>query len=119
MIQLLVYPFFGLVGEGEFKRTHDFHMSRISWIVVPFMTLELLTGVLLYIKNPSAIFLGNLIAVACLWIFTGLVSVPTHNKLDFGSESSKQNLVAANWPRTLLWSVRSLLLIAILIGSSN
>jgi hypothetical protein len=118
MVQVLVYPFFKLVGENEFNRLHQFHMQRISWIVVPIMTLELITAALLYFEKPDSLLLWNLVSVLSLWIFTFLVSVPTHNRLNVHDEASKFNLVARNWPRCILWSGRALFLLWILINSN-
>ena len=118
MVQLLVYPFFRWVGQKEFSSLHQFHMSRISWIVVPIMTLELLTAIWLYIENREQLFFWNLASVVSLWVLTALVNVPTHNNLKFESEASKINLVIRNWPRTLIWSGRSLFLFAALSTSS-
>jgi len=116
IVQALVYPFFKLVGENEFNRIHQFHMQRISWIVSPVMILELATGVLLYIQFHEALYMWNLLSVISIWLFTGLVNVPTHNKLIFQDNKSKFILVLYNWPRCILWTGRSLFLFWVLVS---
>lgn len=109
-VQILVYPQFKQVGKTEFSQTHKFHTERITWIVAPMMTLELLTAIWLCFQNSETIYYGNLASVILVWILTAVVNVPTHNKLKHESEASKLNLVRYNWPRTLIWTLRSIFL---------
>jgi hypothetical protein len=114
LVQILVYPFFRLVGEKEFSKIHQFHTSQITWIVAPVMLLELASASWLYFHIPNKLFLWNLISVAVLWILTASVNVPSHNRLSFDSESSKKQLVFLNWPRTFIWTFRGLFILALL-----
>jgi hypothetical protein len=46
-----------------------------------------------------------------IWSSTLFLSIPYHNILSAGfSSEAAQKLVLTNWPRTVLWSVRSGLL---------
>lgn len=119
LVQVLLYPLFKRVGEKEFKALHRFHMNSITWVVAPVMALELLTAILLYHQSRTTLHLGNLISVVGLWALTGLVNVPTHNKLEFASEVSKSRLVQRNWPRTLVWTGRSFMFVLIMIEVPN
>ena len=116
LVQILVYPIFQYVGRAEFQNFHCVHMNRITWIVVPVMTLELLTGIGLYIQSPSPLFLWNLVSVVTLWILTALVNGPTHNNLAIESAQSLNHLVLSNWPRTIIWSARCGFLFTILLA---
>jgi hypothetical protein len=55
--------------------------------------------------------LGLLIAV---WISTAAIQVPQHGKLaSHYDRESIRRLVAANWLRTVIWTVRGILLLLI------
>lgn len=110
LVQVLVYPNFRVVGKAEFKKFHEFHMNRITWIVAPVMIVELVTGVWLLVSLQNTFYILNLIGVLALWILTSLVNVPRHNRLDYDCNFSKDHLVFWNWPRTFLWSIRSVVL---------
>ena len=105
LVQVLVYPNFCLVGKIEFKNFHEFHLNRITWVVAPVMGLELLSGILLFVKDHSAFYLCNAFSIVVLWILTGLVNVPSHNYLLHEEEITKRRLIVSNWPRTVLWTV--------------
>jgi hypothetical protein len=115
MVQLLAYPGFLSIEEKQFKKYHANHMQRISWIVLPFMGLELITGILLLLKYPTWIWIANLISILVLWIVTLSVSVPLHQKLqERGSHTPTiKKLIHTNWLRTVLWSLRIVLLVQI------
>lgn len=110
LVQVILYPNFFLVGENEFSAVHRFHTQRITWLVAPLMSLELFTGAWLYLNSPNSFFFWNLVSIVSLWLLTAFVNVPTHNRLKYDSRISKKNLVYRNWPRTLIWTVRSLAL---------
>lgn len=111
IVQIVHYPTFFMINELSFKDFQKFHMSSISYIVMPLMITELLTAIwlLMHLKNlPSLI---NLSLLILTWISTFLLSVPAHKKLELKrSDTSIFTLVKTNWPRTLLWSARSIAL---------
>ncbi|MBC7740924.1 MAG: hypothetical protein H7061_01925 [Bdellovibrionaceae bacterium] len=111
LVQVLVYPFFRLVGEKEFTPLHQFHMKQITWVVAPVMLVELVTSAWLLYSNKNILYLCNFVSVGSLWIMTAFINVPTHNKLRFSAIDSKYKLVSNNWPRTVIWTFRSLILI--------
>jgi hypothetical protein len=106
VIQILHYPGFHFV-DILFKDFHSFHSTRISMIVIPLMLTELATASLLALQNPSR-FGWNFVGVLLIWASTFFLSVPLHNQLA-GERNSQliAQLVLTNWPRTLLWSLRS------------
>jgi hypothetical protein len=119
LVQLLVYPFFNFLGKKEFDQFHQFHMRQISWLVAPVMVLELATGAWLLFQRPGQLFFWNLVSVASLWFLTAFVNVPTHNQLQYSSQLSKRNLVVRNWPRTLIWTLRSVFLAFIIFAQQS
>lgn len=110
LIQLVHYPSFHFVDPQRFQEFHLQHSSRITFIVAPLMGLELVTAVLLvYERGGSYAWWLNLLGVVLIWGCTAFLSVPLHNQLGNGYEYDKVHaLVVTNWPRTLIWTVRSI-----------
>jgi uncharacterized membrane protein len=107
LVQILIYPSLGFVGESEFQAYHQSHMKRITWVVAPMMALELISGVWLLAATPNASYFFNLASIFLLWGLTGFLNVPTHRDLKFDNNDSKRLLVLCNWPRTVIWTLRS------------
>ena len=114
VIQLVHYPSFHYVDKSSYRKFQDFHMNRISYIVIPAMTVELFSGVLIIylgLKN-DALFIISIIFLILIWISTALLFTPIHQKLTSGYKSSLiKKLVKTNWLRTILWSFRLTLLL--------
>jgi len=123
-MQLVHYPLFALVGRDAFALYERAHMSRITLIVAPMMFLELACAIWLVVRTPAGIPLWmpwlGLAMVVALWLSTATLQGPTHARLaaDF-SEERVRFLVNTNWIRTILWTARALLAIAMLIIASQ
>lgn len=119
-IQIVHYPSFGFVKEERYREFQHFHMRRITFIVGPLMLIELLTGALILFKNYQHIpYVVSVVLLALIWLNTAILNVPIHNKLlSEGDEGLFKKLVLSNWPRTILWSVRSLILSYIYLTNS-
>lgn len=116
MVQIVHYPSFKFIDEKRFNSFSAFHVKAISYIVLPLMFCELATATLLAIKRPDLVFISNLFLLICIWLVTFFISMPLHKKL--GSKRDTQDidkLILSNWPRTALWTARSLLLFVIVI----
>lgn len=116
IVQLVHYPTFLFIDEQKSNDFQKFHMSRISYIVMPAMTTELFSGIYIYIYSNMAIdsnlFLLALTILLINWIITALVFVKMHNKLLINYKIEIISLLVKwNWLRTLLWSVRLILLL--------
>jgi len=116
IVQLVHYPTFLFIDEQKSYDFQKFHMSRISYIVMPAMTTELFSGIYIYIYSNMAIdsklFLLSLTILIINWIITALVFVEMHNKLLINYKIEIISLLVKwNWLRTLLWSVRLILLL--------
>lgn len=116
-VQIVHYPLMGKVGPERFKEYEKSHTWLTTWVVAPQMVVELGTGVWLWLLdfyNP-----GHWINVALLgviWLSTFLLQSPTHMKLIHEFKPAwHQKLVKTNWIRTVAWTVRSLILIWLLI----
>ena len=116
IVQLVHYPTFLFIDEQKSYDFQKFHMSRISYIVMPAMTTELFSGIYIFIYSNMAIdsnlFLLALTILIINWIITALVFVKMHNKLLINYKIEIISLLVKwNWLRTLLWSVRLILLL--------
>ena len=112
IIQLLHYPAFHFIDKANYSAFQDFHMKRVSYIVVPIMFTELASGALVVLILPK-FFLFNIsmVILAIIWIITFLFFTKLHQSLTFGyNEASVNKLVRLNWFRTVLWTVRILIL---------
>jgi hypothetical protein len=111
-IQRLHYPAFGYVSDDRFIKFHEYHSKNITFIVLPVMLLELATAILIEITaTQSSIPLMNLILLILIWLCTFFVSVPIHNSLVRGKNPLfVERLILTNWLRTILWSLRLILL---------
>ena len=111
IIQIVHYPSFNFVAENQFQPFHHFHSRQITWIVAPTMGIELVSGLMLcYLLQGVWIFQFALILL--IWLATFFISVPLHNKL--GQKRDEQwirKLIVTNWLRTLLWSLRTFLVL--------
>ena len=116
VVQLVHYPSFYFIEDKKFINFEKFHKNRISLIVLPFMVLEVLTGVMLiYLHEETysrANFISGLIILLIIWIVTFGFSMRMHQKLEKGMDTKAIHLlIATNWIRTIGWSLRLALLI--------
>ncbi len=116
-VQLVHYPGFTLVGRADFVRYVREHGRRVAWIVAPTMMLEGLTAIaLVYLAEGNAMRVASVVGVALIlviWASTAFLQVPCHRKLAIGfDEVVARRLVATNWLRTVAWTARALLAVA-------
>jgi len=102
-VQVVHYPL--MAGQPpEYAREHG---RRTGWVLGPVMLAELGTAVLLAWAVPAwPLFIG-LALLLLIWASTWCVQVPCHNRLVVASDAAVHRwLVATNWVRTVVWSVR-------------
>jgi hypothetical protein len=110
-VQLVHYPLFAAVGEGEFMAYHSEHVKLITLIVGPAMLVELMTALALVAQPPRGVgaapMAAGLALVGVAWGVTAAFSVPMHNALAAGFDAKAHaSLVSTNWLRTLAWTAR-------------
>ncbi len=113
IIQLVHYPMFKDLELSTFNHAMKRHQKGMSKVVLAIMLIELFSGVALItlMKGINLAVIINLLILVVIWVITFLVSVPCHSRLLVTKSSDTINrLVLTNWPRTLLWSGRSLCL---------
>lgn len=114
--QLVQYPFFAYFTAETFTKHHGEYRRWITPIVAPPMIIELLTAILLLFYLPENIdsrlvWLGLVLTLA-IWASTFFVQVPLHEKLARGFDlQTIKSLVSTNWIRTVLWSLRAVLVL--------
>lgn len=121
LVQIVHYPLYDKVGASNFKGYEDAHVFRISFIVMPLMFVELITGgVILYDNIGGPLFPLAAIGAALLviiWLSTFLVQARLHMRLMGGfSESIHKALVRSNWIRTAAWSLRGIIAGIMILG---
>lgn len=121
IVQLVQYPLFRLVPPTGLPPFAQAHASGISLLVAPSMVLEVATGLALLWLVPKGLGLTfwlwlGLVMLAGIWLATALLSVPCHQQLALGYDADLiERLVATNWVRTVLWSLRGLLVLAVAV----
>lgn len=123
IIQLVHYPTFLFIDKQKYMKFQEFHMSRVSYIVMPTMIAELFSGIYILFYNNVLIvntfFLLASFSLFLNWVITALVFVKIHNGLLIKYEKNIiLLLVKLNWLRTILWSLR-LVFLAIIIFLSD
>jgi len=114
VIQLLHYPTFHFIKESNYVEFQHFHMQRISFIVVPAMILELLSAFMLVYYIRSNLLTVCLIILLVIWLITFVFFTKLHQSLLGGYDKIiVDKLVQINWSRTVLWSLRLIILIYI------
>lgn len=114
VIQVVHYPLFLRVGAAvpaeEWRAYEAAHCRRIAWVVLPAMLLEAGLAVLLWLQaEPGRGTLATIgvALLAAVWASTFLLQVPCHRRLEVAWDpAAARRLVATNWIRTLAWSGR-------------
>jgi len=90
-------------------------MNKISYIVIPVMSIEAISGIILLYNDQTVLFIISLIILLVIWTLTAFYFTRTHQLLANGYKKDiVRKLVQANWVRTGLWTLRLLILITYL-----
>ena len=117
-VQVVHYPLLAHVGRAELPTAHDRHSRSVTWLVLPPMSVELVTAGALALSppagTPAALAWIGLALAAALWAVTGLIQVPAHARVAREGAAAVAALVAGNWVRTALWTARAGVVLALL-----
>ncbi|MCB1082180.1 MAG: hypothetical protein KDK63_03435 [Chlamydiia bacterium] len=115
--QVVHYPLYKKIKEGfvEYERSH---IKRSALLLAPLMVIEAITAFFLISESPSGVLTTlagiNLIFLILIWLSTFLFQVSFHQKLSIRfSPKILRNLITSNWVRTILWTLKGLLMICI------
>ena len=109
MTQFITYPLFQFIGS-DFKTYHRAYTKRMGYVVAPLMVLELLLVIKIttnHYSNIIIILIGVLTLI--IWLSTFFIQVPCHQRLlTDPSVEVIHRLIASNWIRTILWTIKTL-----------
>ncbi len=116
-VQVVHYPLFAMVGADGFVAYEQAHQRKTSYVVGPPMAVEGVSALALFAWPPGDLgrllpFAG-LVLLAMIHASTVFLQVPMHGKLGEGfSDAAAARLVRTNWIRTVGWSARGALAVA-------
>lgn len=120
-VQVVHYPLLSVVPVESASTVAVDHQRRTGWVVMLPMTVEGFTtlgllkwvpdGVAWWVPWLNGVFLA--VALGC----TVLLSVPRHARMAAQPDASVgRELVLTNWPRTIAWSARAVVLVLMLLS---
>lgn len=120
-VQIVHYPLFSRVGAEGFAGYSTAHSRLTGFVVGPPMLVEAATAVVLAVRPPQGVpfplALIGLVLLGAIWLSTAFLQSPQHGVLGEGFRpASHRFLVRTNWVRTLLWTVRGLLVLWMTAG---
>lgn len=116
-VQIVHYPLFAAVGPNECVPYAHRHQARTTWVVGPVMLVELTTALLLLRDGAARADLAwlGVALLAIVWTSTVVLQVPRHRRLAVAHDTAAvRGLVATNWARTLAWTARGAVALALL-----
>ena len=110
-VQIVHYPLFLELTKNSMANYFKIHQSRISYLVVPGMIVEALSCIILYEFIDLTLWIILMSMICCIWLSTFMIQVPCHKKLLLVPNYRTINrLIVSNWIRTLLWTIKTLIL---------
>ena len=120
-VQIVHYPLFACVGEQAFIPYARRHATLTGNVVGAPLLLELTTALAALAPAlrpsflPASAAWSSAALVVLIWIATGLLQVPLHERLGRAHDPRLiRKLVLGNWVRTASWTARSILLLSYL-----
>lgn len=120
-VQVVHYPLMAAVGADHFTDYERDHQRLTSLVVGPLMATEGVSAVWLAVAPPDgvgrALPLVGLALLAVIQASTVLLQVPQHAALSAGFDAVRhRRLVRTNWVRTIGWTARGVLAVAMVLG---
>ena len=106
LVQLIIYPSFAKIDQALFIDWHRSYTMNITLVVAPLMFAQLGLAIYEIWETPGLLAWIRLVLIGSVWALTFFWAVPVHNSLDVEGNTSVlvNELVRANWPRTIVWS---------------
>ena len=107
LVQLVIYPSFIYYDKSNLTRWHKIYMTRISFVVMPLMTMQLGLSAYLFYNDITFFNSINMGIISLIWLHTFIKAVPLHSQisLDQNATVAASKLFRMNRVRTLLWTV--------------
>ena len=117
-VQVVHYPLFNRIsGDASIQYAAE-HQRRTAWVVGLPMLVEGITTLWLFfdpINGRLLPLLGGLVLLK-IHLSTIFLQIPLHKKLSQGYEREVvRKLVATNWVRTIGWTIRAAIAVAIVV----
>ncbi|MFN0054777.1 MAG: hypothetical protein ACKV0T_21605 [Planctomycetales bacterium] len=117
-VQVVHYPLMSLVGAAESASYTAVNQRLTTWVVGPFMLVEAGSNMALaYLPIPeqaAVAFWTGTGLLFVIWLATAICSVPQHGVLSRGfSPPHHRRLVLTNWIRTVVWTIRGVLVLCV------
>tara|TARA_B100000579_G_scaffold55849_1_gene39623 strand:- start:1062 stop:1445 length:384 start_codon:yes stop_codon:yes gene_type:complete len=109
LVQILHYPTFLYIDIDRYTEFQNFHMKNISYLIIPLMLLEFLTGFLLlfFVDEIDFYFSISFGLLVLIWLITALFFSKYHSALSNEYERGIiLKLIRLNWVRTFFWTAR-------------
>jgi hypothetical protein len=123
VIQRVQYPAMEFVDPEPARAmaAEKQHCERIFWVVGPMMLIEgALATWLLLVGLQSGQWLLPVCGICLsfvIWLSTAVVQMPLHDRMLRGQDRGAQRrLVSTNWLRTVCWSARGLIALAMVMS---
>ena len=121
VMQVVHYPLMRFVSGEQFARFETAHRTRISWVVGPLMLLEGVCVLAFLFAPPVGL------AWWLPWVGAGVegiaigttafISAPLHERLNAHfNQATLDRLIGTNWIRTIAWTGRAAVAIAMLVA---
>lgn len=121
-VQIVHYPLMRMVAEGDFAAYQRAHQARVTRIVAPVMLVEAMATALILLAPGGGVTADPLRWTAAMLLVVSLattfgVMVPLHAKLAQGRTDGMvlARLVRMNWIRTIAWTGRAIVGLALLV----
>ena len=121
MVQVVHYPLMRFVSGEQFAHFETAHRTRISWVVGPLMLIEGVCVLAFLFAPPAGLawwlpWVGAGVEAVAIGT-TAFVSAPLHERLNAHfNTATLDRLSATNWIRTVAWTCRAVVAIAILVA---
>ena len=126
VVQRVQYPAMAFVDPAPDRAVvaEKQHCDRIFWVVGPMMLIEGMLAAWLLLEGiesgqwflPA---IGSVLLLA-IWLSTALVQMPLHDRMLQGPDAAAQRrLVRTNWIRTVAWTLRGAIALAIVLRGGN
>lgn len=121
-IQVVNYPLLPMIDREKFCDFEKKYQRKTSFLLFPFIVLECFFAILLLIvakEGMCRILAFALFALLLfVWFSTFCLQIPQHAELAHGfSMKNIKRLIQTHWIRTVAWTLRSLILLWLLIVS--
>ena len=116
-VQVVHYPLFARVDAAGFAGYATAHSTRTTLVVGPPMIVELVTAVAIVVSPrdpvPTVWSWAGVLLIVAIWTSTAVLQVPRHRAFAAGFDRAAwRALVWTNWLRTVAWTARSALVLA-------